>query len=72
MKGTVYKVKHKKSGHKLTYLVVKDVSEQSLRLVNMSSFNIMEGFRARNRENIVDYIENVLKCDILSEEITSK
>lgn len=67
-KGTVIKVKHPKSGDLLQYVVVKEVSDGTMRLVNMNTWNVMNGFKTRDPENIRLYITGILGCEILSEE----
>jgi hypothetical protein len=55
---------HLKSDETMNYMVIEESGKTGYRLLNVNSGYIMARFHARTTEDIVHYIENVLKCKI--------
>lgn len=68
--GCKIKAKHIQSGHFINYMLVTErLKEDYYRLLNLDSLNIMSGFKSTEKKEVLEYIEKVLKCEVV--EITS-
>ncbi len=64
-RGTHITARHIKSGRLLFYKVVVERETGLFRLMNFKSYYLMCGFKTKNPNDIVDYIEKGLKSEIL-------
>lgn len=58
-------VKHHTTGRIINYLVVNDPVNEKMKLVNLTSNNIMANFSAENDEEIWEYIEKLIICTVI-------
>ncbi|WP_440110035.1 hypothetical protein [Paenibacillus sp. QZ-Y1] len=66
IKGTVILTKHLASGNSCNYLVVDTKPHHKIfGLVNLESFNLMKDFSTKSEKEIYEYIESILKCEIV-------
>lgn len=65
-KGTQISAKHIKSEEIMHYSVVEERESGLLRLLNLKTHYLMNGFKARDEEAIIRYIEVNLKCEIIN------
>jgi hypothetical protein len=63
-KGTRIIAKHKKSKHILHYTVIQEGDRSVYRLLNNESNFIMNTFSSRNPNDVIEYIEERLGCEI--------
>lgn len=63
-KGTHLTVYHNPSGRLISYRVVEERETGLLRLLNLNSFYLMDGFKTKDSYNIIRYIER-MKCRIV-------
>lgn len=64
-RGSHITARHIKSGNLLHYRVVVEKETGLFRLLSLSSFYIMCGFKTKNPKKIIDYIVKNLKCEII-------
>ena len=64
-KGSHITAYHQRSGRLLHYRIVEDKTDNSYKLVNLGSWNIMANFKTFNPEEVKSYIEYRLKCEIV-------
>lgn len=65
-KGTNIVAKHINSSREINYkVVVERLDKDYFRLLNVDSSMVMSGFKSIHTEGVIDYIENVLECEII-------
>lgn len=64
-KGSQITARHIQSGRLMFYRVVEERESGFLRLLNLNSSYIMNGFKTKNYKKIVEYVEDRLKCEII-------
>lgn len=65
-KGSSISAKHTKSGEVMTYRVVEERESGLFRLLNLETYYLMNGFKATSENKVIEYIEQILECEIIS------
>jgi hypothetical protein len=65
-KGTQITTKQRVFGGTFNYMVIQEGNRSEYRLLNLRSHYIMDTFKSDNPNDVVDYIENKLKSDIVA------
>jgi hypothetical protein len=64
-RGSHITCRHRQSQRLVFYRVVEENETGMLRLLSLTSFYLMNGFKTKDTDKIVYYIENVVGCDII-------
>jgi hypothetical protein len=64
-KGSIIKTRHIKTGEYISYMIVEDKTTKKLRLLCMRTSNIMAYFQGDTIQDIIYYINDALKCEII-------